>query len=96
MNKTKYNLRHVRCNMTDFNDDRHRFRFEYNGKEYVVSCYGGLDIVFDEVEKEIPEDILCEIQDIIWNKIDREGKKWRYPAEAYKIANRYCEDNFSN
>ena len=53
MNKTKYNLRHVACNMEDFNKDRHRFRFEYNGKEYVVPCYGALDVIFDEVENEI-------------------------------------------
>jgi hypothetical protein len=95
MNNTKYNLRHVACNMEDFNSDRHRFRFEYNGKEYVIPCYGASDIFFDEVEKEIPEDVLCEIQDIIWDKIDREEKKWRYPKEAYEIADAYCKENFS-
>ena len=95
MNKTKYNLRHVACNMADFYADRHRFRFEYNRKEYVVHCYGSLDILFDEeVIKEIPTDILSEVKSIICNKIDKEEKKWRYPKEAYEIANAYCEENF--
>lgn len=31
---------------------------------------------------------------INWNKIDKEEKKWRYPKEAYKIANGYCAANF--
>ena len=96
MNKTKYTLRHVACNMADFHADRHRFRFEYNGKEYIAACYGALDVFFDdEAEKKIPEDILSEIQSIIWDKIEREEKKWRYPKEAYEIANAYCEENFS-
>ena len=96
MNKTKYNLRHVACNMADFHADRHRFRFEYNRKEYVVPCYGSLDILFDEETiKEIPTDVLSEVKSIIWNKIDKEEKKWRYPKEAYEIANVYCKANFS-
>lgn len=95
MNKTKYKVRHVACNMGDFFADRHRFRFEYNGKEYVAACYGAADIVFDGVEK-IPEDVLCELQDIIWDKIKREEKKWRYPKEAYKIADKHCEEEFGD
>lgn len=96
MNKTKYNLRHVACNMADFHADRHRFRFEYDKKEYIAKCYGALYVHFDEeTEKVIPEDVLCEIQKIIWNKIDKEEKKWRYPKEAYKNANVYCKANFS-
>lgn len=95
MNKTKYRLRHVSCNMADFHADRHRFRFEYNQKEYVAECYGALDIHFDDVtEKEVPDSVLCEIQDIIWNKIDKEEKNWRYPAEAYEIANEYADEEF--
>lgn len=96
MNKTKYNLRHVSCNMADFHADRHRFRFEYNNKEYIATCYGALDVFLDEeTEKEIPEEVFCEIKEIIWNKIDKEEKKWRYPKEAYEITNQYCEENFS-
>ena len=95
MNKTKYTLRHVACNMADFHADRHRFRFEYNGKEYIASCYGALDVFFDdEAENEIPSNVLDEIEDIIFDKIDREEKKWRYPREAYEIAKAYCEENF--
>ena len=96
MNKIKYNLRHISCNMADFNADRHRFRFEYNNKEYVAACYGALNIFFDdETVKEIPEDVLYEVEDIIFNKIDKEEKKWRYPQETYEIANEYCKENFS-
>lgn len=95
MNKTKYNLRHVACNMADFNADRHRFRFEYNKKEHIASCYATLSVLFDEeTEKEIPEEILCEIEEIIWDKIDKEENKWRYPKEVYEIANGYCAENF--
>ena len=95
MNKTKYKLRHVACNMEDFHTDRHRFRFEYEEKEHVAECYGASDIHFSEAtEKEVPESVLCEIKKIIWDKIDKEEKKWRYPREAYEIANGYCAANF--
>lgn len=94
MNKTKYNVRHIACNMADFLADRHRFRFEYNGKEYIVPCYGTVNVALDEISDEVPEDILCEIQDIIWNKIDKEEKNWRYPQKVYAIANDYVEENF--
>jgi len=94
MSKTKYNVRHIACNMTDFNADRHRFRFEYNGKEYVVPCYRAVNVALDEIEDEVPEDVLCEIQKIIFEKIDKEEKKWRYPQEAYDIANDYVRENF--
>lgn len=95
MNKIKYSLRHISCNMADFNADRHRFRFEYNEKEHIASCYSALDILFDEeTEQEIPEDVLSEIKEIIWNKIDKEEKEWRYPREAYAIADKYCAKNF--
>ena len=48
----------------------------------------------DKAEKEIPEEILCEIQAFIWDKIDSEEKRWKYPEEAYEIANEYCNENF--
>jgi hypothetical protein len=70
-------------------------KIEYNGKEYVIPCYGASDIIFDEIENKIPEDVKCAIKEIIWNKIDKEEKKWRYPQKAYEIANAYCEENFS-
>lgn len=95
MNKTKYRVRHISCNMRDFHADCHRFRFEYNKKEYVAHCYSACDVIFDdETEREVPEEVLCEIQKIIWDKIDREEKKWHYPREAYEIANQYVAENF--
>lgn len=95
MNKTKYKVRHISCNMSDFNADKHRFRFEYNGKEYVASCYSSVNVEFDDATRnDIPEDVLMEIQSIIWNKIDKEEKNWRYPQEAYDIADAYMDDEF--
>lgn len=94
MNKTKYNVRHVACNMSDFHADRHRFRFDYNGKEYVVPCYGAVNVALDEVGDKIPENVLLEVQEIIFRKIDKEEKNWRYPEEAYEIANEYARENF--
>lgn len=92
-NKTKYNLRHIRCNMADFNADCHRFRFEYDGIEMVVTCHQRIWCDFDKLN--IPEDIQTEIANIIFSKFDRgEENKWRYPQEAYDIADAYCEENF--
>ena len=59
---------------------------EHRQREYQQAC---------AKEKEIPEEVLCEITEIIWNKIDKEEKKWRYPRAAYEIANEYCAENFS-
>ena len=95
MTKNKYILRHISCNMADFHADRHRFRFFYNQKEYIAECYGAVDIHFtEEAEREIPETDLCEIQNIIWNKIDKEEKNWRYPEKASEIADEYARENF--
>lgn len=88
MNKTKYHIRHIRCNMQDFRADRHRFYFEYNGKTEMVSCYGSVDCHFENTE--LPEAVKEEILGIIFAKMDRKEKSWRYPAEAYSIANAYC------
>lgn len=90
-----YNVRHIPCTMNDFNSDCHRFSFNYNNKEYVVPCYGAFDILFGEIETEVPENVLCEIQNIIWDKIDKEEKNWKYPNEAYDIADEYVEENFN-
>lgn len=96
MNKTKHKVRHISCNMKDFNADCHRFRFEYNGKEYVAACYGALDVHFDETtEREVPETVLNEVKHIIWAKIDKEEKHWRYPQAAYDVANAYVSENFN-
>lgn len=95
MNKSKYKVRHITCNMEDFNTDCHRFRFEYNGKEYVAHCYFALTVMFGENENEIPEEVREEIKNIIWDKIDKEESTWSYPEEAYRIADKYAEDEFS-
>lgn len=95
MNKTKYNIRHVRCNMADFHADRHRFRFEYNDTEYVVPCYQTASVDFDGIKDPIPESVKTEIETIICNKVAKEERNWRYPAEAYAIANAYCATEFN-
>lgn len=92
MNKTKFKIRHIKCNMEDFNLDRHRFRFEYNGKEYIVSCYNSITVDFKDLN--VPDNIQLEISDIIFKKIDKEEYHWRYPLEAYEIADNYVEENF--
>lgn len=92
MNKTKYRLRHIKCNMEDFHADRHRFRFEYNEKEEVVACYGALDCHFEN--ESIPKSVKNEIIRIIYSKIDKEEKTWGYPKEAYDITDEYCTNEF--
>lgn len=87
-----YKVRHVACNMQDFYADRHRFRFEYNKKTYIASCYGTLSVFFeDDAMKEVPPQVQEEVQEKIWYEIDHHEKKWRYPAEAYAYADNYCE-----
>lgn len=91
MNNTKYKIRHIACNMKDFLSDAHRFRFEYNNKNYIVTCYGAVDIFFDDKDESVLPDIVKkEISELVWNKIDKEELKWSYPKEAYEIANNYC------
>ena len=96
MNKTKYNVRHVKRTMDDFNADRNRFRFDYKGVTYELPCYGALDIIFTEIEKVVPEEVILELQDIIWEKIDNNENRWRYPKEAYKIADDYVDEEFAS
>ena len=92
-NKSKYNLRHIRCNMADFNADCHRFRFEYDGCEYIASCYGNSSIFFSN--EELPQSVKNEVTVMVYHKIDKEEYKWRYPAEAYRIADSYVKEEFS-
>lgn len=96
MNKTKYNVRHVRCNMADFHADRHRFRFEYNDQEYVVPCYQTASVDFDNIKDNIPESVKQSVETTIFAKFEKgEERNWRYPAEAYAIANAYCAAEFN-
>lgn len=95
MNKTTYKVRHIRCNMADFNADRHRFRFEYRGKEYIAACYSKLDVIFDDDANSLPDNVKANVMQTIFDKIDKEENKWRYPEEAYMIANAYCAEEFA-
>lgn len=82
--------------MADFNADRHRFRFEYEGKEYVVPCYGSLDVIFDdETVRSVPVEVCENIKKLIWDKINKEESSWLLPEEAYDVANAYCAAEFS-
>lgn len=88
-------IRHIRCNMADFNADRHRFRFFYNGAEHIASCYMGCDIHFDEITKQIvPQNILFEVGDAICESVAKNESRWHYPDEAYEIADAYCAEEF--
>ena len=93
--KNSYNLRHLPCTMDDFFADRHRFVFEYENKKYNAECIGFMIVNFDKnAINDISPNILKQIVSCIWDKVDHETWKWRYPEEAYKIANNYCEENF--
>ena len=92
-NKTPYHLRHIACNMNDFQNDCHRFRFEYKEKEYTASCYGKITVVFDN--DNLPEEVKEDLTNMIYAKIDKEENKWRYPEEAYRIVDEYYEEEFN-
>ena len=86
-----YKLRHLPCNMFDFNADRHRFSFEVNGKRGEAWCTGGCDIHFTvglDSEDEY------KISTMIFNRIDKKEMKWSYPMEAYDVADEYCRNEF--
>lgn len=86
-----YKIRHLPCNMFDFNADRHRFSFEVNGKRGEAWCIGKCNIHFTVG--------LCENDEVniskeIWRRIDKNEMKWEYPHEAYNIADSYCKSEF--
>ena len=92
MRKLSYlKLRHLPCNIYDFNADRHRFVFEFNGKRGEVWCTGKCNVYFTVG---VPDYIQKELMEEIWKRIDRDEMKWVYPREAYKIADRYCVSEF--
>ena len=84
-----YKLRHLPCNMFDFNADRHRFRFEVNGKTGEAWCTGKCDIYFTVGLSEEDEN---NIRSEVWKRIDKNEMKWEYPQEAYDIADAYCRE----
>lgn len=94
-NKTKYKVRHIACNMNDFLSDIHRFRFEYAGETYVVHLVSKSGVVFEGTADQLPETVRDEVIEIIYEKADKEEFKWRYPQEAYNIADRYVKEEFT-
>lgn len=87
-----YRVKHKRQNISDFNNDCHRFSLWYNGKETEVSCYGAMSVFFSD--ETIPEDVKCAVQKEIYNLIDKNENKWSVPKGAREIANAYCAENF--
>ena len=88
----KYCIKHKRQNMLDFNSDCHRFSFWYGGKEYEASCYGAVNVFFDD--ESIPEYVQCDVQEVIYKLIDKKENKWSVPRGAQEIADTYCAENF--
>ena len=84
-------LRHLPCNMNDFNADCHRFSFEINGKKGEARCFSKGTVYFTVG---LMPDVERQLTSAIWNKIDKDELKWSYPAEAYEIANQYCAEEF--
>jgi len=89
---SKYFIKHKKQTLADFQNDCHRFAFWYDGKDIEVSCYSALSVFFDN--ENIPEDVKCEVQEEIFNLIDKNESKWALPKEAYEIADAYCAENF--
>lgn len=85
-------LRHLPCNMFDFNADRHRFSFEIGGMRGEASCFSKATIYFN---CGIPKDVEEELSRAIWKKIDKDEWKWSYPNSAHEIADRYCAEEFN-
>ena len=88
----KYHVKHKRQSFVDFQNDCHKFSFWYNGKEMEVSCYGSVSVFFDD--ENISEDVKCEVQNEVYNLIDKNEYKWSVPKGAREIANAYCAENF--
>lgn len=85
----KYYVKHIRQNLKDFKNDCHRFSFWYNGQKE-VSCYDAVSVFFDEKDN-IPEDVMCEIQNKIYELIEKNESKWSVPKGASEIINTYHE-----
>lgn len=84
-------IKHIRCNMEDFYADRHRFRVIYEGNEYIATCYHNCNVM---VDNGFPLNMKYELSELIWKEIDKKQYRWKYPKQAYEIANRYCEEEF--
>ena len=80
--------------MSDFYADRHRFRFEYDGKTYIVACYRAVSVQFYDALFEVPRNVRTELERIVIEKVSKEEGRWSFPKEAYAIADAYCAENF--
>ena len=87
----KYNVHHKRQTLANFLKDIHEFHFEYNGDK-IASCVSAVTVVFDD--ESIPEDVKLDVQNKIFEMIDKYENKWSLPRGAKEIADAYCEEEF--
>ena len=92
MGRGKYDVRHIRCTMKDFRADVHRFSFSYNGRKHTAECYHGAGVYFND---SVPDYVQTAVIRAIWNLIDEKEYTWKYPKEAYDIADEYCGECFA-
>lgn len=92
MKKNKYNVHHKRQTLENFQKDIHEFHFEYNGDDRIVSCVSATTVIFND--KDIPDDVQAEIQNIIYEMIDKYESKWTLPKGAKVIADAYYAENY--
>lgn len=89
---SKYNIKHKKQSLADFKNDCHKFSFWYNSEKMEVSCYGAVSVFFSD--ESIPEDVKCEVQEEIYNLLDKNEYKWSAPKGAKEIADAYCAEEF--
>lgn len=89
----KYKVCHKVQTLADFQNDCHCFLFIYNGQARKAYCYGAVDVIFDN---DIPEDVCYEVQQKIYELIDKNEHAWAVPAGANEIADEYCREEFGN
>lgn len=91
--KNTYKVHHKRQTLADFLADMHWFHFECDGKYYLASCHNAIFVSFPD-ESELPEDVMTEVQNKIYNLIDKYENSWRVPKGAQEIADNYCNEEF--
>ena len=89
--KNKYNVHHKRQTLENFLKDIHEFHFEYNG-DRIVSCVSATTVIFDD--EDIPDEVKSEIQNIIYEMMDKYEDKWALPKGAKEIIDAYMEENY--
>lgn len=88
-----YKVYHKRQTLNDFVSDTHWFHFEYNGTRYMASCHNAVFVNFDD-EATLPEDVMCAVQNKIYEMMDKYEKQWSLPRGAQEIADAYCAEEF--